>query len=197
MTGNARVRTQIRRRRYMEALRNNYERNMALALTDALTGLYNRRYMEAHLANLSRRSAQPDRSLALLMVDIDNFKHVNDTYGHPIGDEVLKAVASRLRHNVRPFDTVARWGGDEFIVVMPESDIKTCAIVGERLRGKVAQEAVEIGTNHGPISVTISIGAAATPLDRFDPADLIRRADEALYRAKDTGRNRVEASVAT
>ena len=193
----ARVRTQIRRRRYMEALRNNYERNMALALTDALTGLYNRRYMEAHLANLSRRSAQPDRSLALLMVDIDNFKHVNDTYGHPIGDEVLKAVASRLRHNVRPFDTVARWGGEEFIVVMPESDIKTCAIVGERLRGKVAQEAVEIGTNHGPISVTISIGAAATPLDRFDPADLIRRADEALYRAKDTGRNRVEASVAT
>jgi two-component system cell cycle response regulator len=187
----ARVRTQIRRRRYMEALRHNYERNMALALSDALTGLYNRRYMEAHLANLSRRTIHSERSLALLMVDIDNFKTVNDTYGHPIGDRVLRAVAERLQNNVRPFDTVARWGGEEFMVVMPETDNKVGCMVGERLRAKVAQAAVKVPTPEGEVSVTISVGVASTPLDGFDPALLIERADEALYRAKEQGRNRV------
>ena len=187
----ARVRTQIRRRRYMEALRHNYERNRALALSDALTGLYNRRYMEAHLANLSRRTIHSERSLALLMVDIDNFKTVNDTYGHPIGDRVLRAVAERLQNNVRPFDTVARWGGEEFMVVMPETDNKVGCMVGERLRAKVAQAAVKVPTPEGEVSVTISVGVASTPLDGFDPALLIERADEALYRAKEQGRNRV------
>ena len=193
----ARVRTQIRRRRYMAALRHNYERNMALALTDALTGLYNRRYMEAHLANLSGRSAQPDRSLALLMVDIDNFKQVNDSFGHPVGDKVLKAVAERLQHSVRPFDTVARWGGEEFMVVMPESDLKIGAMVAERLRAKVEQSPVDTGAPTQSVAVTISVGVAATPLDRFDPQSLIKRADEALYAAKEAGRNRVSASDAT
>jgi two-component system cell cycle response regulator len=189
----ARVRTQIRRRRYMEALRQNYERNMALALTDSLTGLYNRRYMEAHLSNLAHRTLHSDRKLALLMIDIDRFKAVNDSYGHPAGDKVLRAVAERLQHNVRPFDTVARWGGEEFMVVMPESDVKIGSMVAERLRAKVAQSAVEMDGMPGAIPVTISVGVAVTSLDGFDPAALIKRADDALYQAKEGGRNRIVA----
>jgi two-component system cell cycle response regulator len=190
----ARVRTQIRRRRYMEALRLNYERNMALALTDSLTGLHNRRYMEAHLGNLAQRATHSDRTMALLMIDIDRFKQVNDTYGHPIGDQVLRTVAERLQHSVRPFDTVARWGGEEFMVVMPEADEKIGRVVGERLRSKVEQAPITVTHSAGSLSITISIGVAASKPNGFDPHALIREADAALYRAKETGRNRVETA---
>jgi two-component system, cell cycle response regulator len=188
----ARVRTQIRRKRYMDALRANYERNMALALTDALTGLHNRRYMEAHLAGLVRRAAQSRRPLALLMVDIDQFKAVNDTHGHMVGDEVLRVVANRLQRNLRPFDTVARWGGEEFLVVMPEADRKIGLMVGERLRAKVAEGAVPVEGKAQGLPITISVGVAAAEEGIEDMSGLIRAADEALYRAKQNGRNRVE-----
>lgn len=190
----ARVRTQVRRRRYMEALRQNYERNMALALTDALTGLHNRRYMEAHLGNLAQRATHSERTLALLMIDIDHFKKINDTYGHPVGDEVLRAVAERLQNSVRPFDTVARWGGEEFMVVMPDADEKVGRVVAERLRAKVQQVAVSTSQTPTGIPVTISVGIAASQPNGFDPAVLIQAADAALYRAKEGGRNRVEAA---
>ncbi|MBI3506949.1 MAG: PleD family two-component system response regulator [Proteobacteria bacterium] len=190
----ARVRTQIRRRRYMEALRHNYERNMALALTDSLTSLHNRRYMEAHLGNLAQRATHSDRTMALLMIDIDRFKQVNDTYGHPIGDQVLRTVAERLQHNVRPFDTVARWGGEEFMVVMPEADEKVGRVVGERLRAKVEQVPITVTHPAGSLSITISIGVAASKPHGFNPQELIQTADAALYRAKEAGRNRVEAA---
>ncbi|MBL8807364.1 MAG: PleD family two-component system response regulator [Rhodospirillales bacterium] len=190
----ARVRTQVRRRRYMEALRQNYERNMALALTDALTGLHNRRYMEAHLGNLAQRAIHSERTLALLMIDIDHFKKVNDTHGHPVGDEVLRAVAERLQNSVRPFDTVARWGGEEFMVVMPDADEKIGKVVAERLRSKIEQLPVATSQPQGGIQVTISIGVAASQPNGFDPATLIQAADAALYRAKEGGRNRVEAA---
>jgi two-component system cell cycle response regulator len=190
----ARVRTQIRRRRYMEALRHNYERNMALALTDALTGLHNRRYMEAHMGNLAQRATHSDRTMALLMIDIDHFKRVNDNFGHPVGDQVLRAVAERLQHNVRPFDTVARWGGEEFMVVMPEADDKIGRVVAERLRAKVEHAPNVVDHAVGSIDITISIGVAASKPKGFDPAELIRDADAALYRAKQAGRNRSESS---
>jgi two-component system, cell cycle response regulator len=187
----ARVRTQIRRKRYMEALRANYERNMALALTDALTGLHNRRYMEAHLTGLVRRAAQSRRPLALLMVDIDRFKSVNDTHGHMAGDEVLRVVANRLQRNLRPFDTVARWGGEEFLVVMPEADRKVGLMVGERLRSKVADSPVVIPGRPTGLPITISVGVAAVEEGVEDVSALIRAADQALYRAKEAGRDRV------
>jgi two-component system cell cycle response regulator len=190
----ARVRTQVRRRRYMEALRQNYERNMALALTDALTGLHNRRYMEAHLGNLAQRATHSERTLALLMIDIDHFKKINDTYGHPVGDEVLRTVAERLQNSVRPFDTVARWGGEEFMVVMPDSDEKVGRVVAERLRAKVGQVPVTTSQTPDGIPVTISVGIAASQPNGFDPAVIIQAADAALYRAKEGGRNRVEAA---
>ncbi len=191
----ARVRTQIRRKRYMDALRANFERNMALALTDALTGLHNRRYMEAHLSSLVQRAAHSRRPLALLMIDIDHFKTVNDTYGHLAGDEALRVVANRLQRNLRPFDTVARWGGEEFLVVMPEADTKIGRMVGERLRSKVAAERIAIDGKEDGVEVTISVGVSATDGGLNDLPDLIRAADEALYRAKQGGRNRVEGPL--
>jgi len=176
----------------MDALRANFERNMALALTDALTGLHNRRYMEAHLSSLVQRAAHSRRPLALLMIDIDHFKTVNDTYGHLAGDEALRVVANRLQRNLRPFDTVARWGGEEFLVVMPEADTKIGRMVGERLRAKVAAERIAIDGKDDGVAVTISVGVSATDGGVSDLPDLIRAADEALYRAKQGGRNRVE-----
>jgi two-component system cell cycle response regulator len=192
----ARVRTQIRRRRYMDALRHNYERNMAMALTDALTGLHNRRYMEAHLGNLAQRAVHSERTMALLMIDIDHFKRVNDTYGHPVGDKVLRAVAERLQASLRPFDTVARWGGEEFMVVMPEADEKVGRMVAERLRAAVEAAPIAVDGIGEPLHVTVSVGAAAAGAKGFVPDELIRAADAALYRAKESGRNRVESAAA-
>ncbi len=187
----ARVRIQVRRRRYQEKLRANYERSMSLALIDPVTGLYNRRYATSHLATQIEQAHAGRRSIGLLMVDIDNFKRINDTYGHVAGDEVLRAVANRLSSHVRGFDTVARWGGEEFVVIMPEATQEIANNVAERLRRKVAGGPIVLSDGTGEVLVTVSIGAAATgPV--VDTADgLIRVADAAMYLAKRSGRNRV------
>ena len=187
----ARCRTQIRRKRFQERLRENYERNISLALTDSLTGLHNRRYLGMHLAALAERAAKSGKPLATLMVDIDRFKLVNDTYGHAVGDEVLRAVANRLSQHLRGFDTVARWGGEEFVIVMPETDGAVAASVADRLRRKVAGARVAVSAPVAELAVTVSIGVAATGPGVGSPEDLLRAADGALYEAKRTGRNRV------
>jgi two-component system, cell cycle response regulator len=187
----ARTGIQIRRKRLQDRLNENYRRSLSLALTDELTGLYNRRYLCAHLDELFARASQDGTGAALLLFDIDHFKRVNDTYGHAAGDEVLRELAARAVGTVRSVDLVARFGGEEFAVVMPETDPAVAAAVAERLRLAIAREPFALRSSGERMSITVSIGAAAM-LARGDGREhLFKRADEALYEAKRTGRNRV------
>ena len=164
--------------------------SLSLALTDSLTGLYNRRYFTAHLEGLMARIAEGAQGAAVLLLDVDLFKRVNDTYGHAAGDVVLREVAQRLARNVRSFDLVARYGGEEFVVVMPETALPIATMVAERLRAAIAEKPIAIGEIGREIPVTISIGIAVT-LEHGDSATgALARADEALYEAKASGRNR-------
>jgi two-component system cell cycle response regulator len=191
----ARARTQIRRRRYQDRLRANYEMSLALALTDSLTGVYNRRYLVGHLQGLVGRSTGTGKPVSLMMLDVDRFKAINDTHGHQAGDEVLREVAQRITHNVRNFDLVARYGGEEFVVVMPDTNAEIALMVAERLRSKMADQPFQV--SEGALSVTVSIGVACAPVGDEPAPGLLKRADEALYAAKERGRNRVTASAAT
>jgi len=187
----ARARTQVRRSRYYDLLRSHYERGLSLALTDSLTGLNNRRYMEQHLAELMRRTSSSGKPLSLIVGDIDHFKQVNDRYGHAAGDEVLKEVARRLTANLRSFDMVVRLGGEEFFVAMPEVGYEAALSVSDRLRRSVAEKPIQI-PGQDAIPVTISLGVTMADADEPMEAGL-KRADQAMYRAKQSGRNRVEA----
>lgn len=186
----ARVRTQIKRQRYQERLRDNYERSLVMALTDSLTGLYNRRYVTAHLGGMIERHKQTGKPLALLMFDIDFFKKVNDTYGHAAGDEVLVEMSRRVIDHVRSVDTVARLGGEEFVAVLPDTEEEVALVVAERLRYTMAADTFEMKAANVKQNVTISIGVAMLQSD--DSLDsLMNRSDEALYAAKGAGRNLV------
>jgi two-component system, cell cycle response regulator len=190
----ARARTQVRRSRYYELLRANYERGLSLALTDALTGLYNRRYMEQHLHELFARMRVSGKPLCMVLGDIDKFKAINDEHGHAAGDEVLKTVAKRLADHLRAFDMVIRLGGEEFACVLPDVDIASARIVAERLRLAICSQPFTVGENATPIDVSISIGLAeAGPQETA--GSVLDRADRAMYRAKQSGRNRVELAA--
>jgi two-component system cell cycle response regulator len=189
----ARVRTQVRKKRYTEKLRDNVQLSIEMAITDVLTGLHNRRYMESHLATLVEQANARGKPLTLLILDIDFFKSINDTYGHDAGDDVLREFAHRLKKSIRGIDLACRYGGEEFVVVMPDTDMTVAAMVAERLRRRIASEPFKIA--QGDKSVTISIGIAALGPDDT-PAHVLKRADQALYRAKHEGRNRVVADAA-
>ena len=192
----ARVRTQLRRKRYQDILRQNLQLSLEMAITDPLTGLYNRRYMETHLATLVQRATDRGRPISLLVIDIDYFKAVNDTHGHEAGDEVLREFGDRLIRNIRGIDLACRFGGEEFIVVMPDTDIDFAHLVAERLRREVAARPFAIHGGTEALDVTVSIGITGLhgPDDTVD--GLLRRADHALYRAKREGRNRVVSEAA-
>ena len=130
----ARTGTQVRRKRLQDRLQQNYQRGLSLALTDELTGLYERRYLLAHLDELIERVNQDGLSAAVLMLNVDHFKRVNDRYGHDAGDDVLRELAARTIDSVRSVDFAARWGGEEFVVVMPETDLANAAAVAEPAR---------------------------------------------------------------
>ena len=192
----ARVRTQMRKKRYADRLRHNVQLSLEMAITDQLTGLHNRRYMSRHLDNLVNSARDSGKPLAFLIMDIDFFKAVNDTHGHDIGDEVLKEFAKRIAANVRGIDLACRYGGEEFVVVMPDTEISYAYSIAERLRKSIETTPVKISRDPGKIGITISIGIAASE-GADDTADkLLHRADQALYRAKRSGRNRVVADAA-
>jgi two-component system cell cycle response regulator len=191
----ARVRTQIRKKRYTERLRDNVQMSIEMAITDALTGLYNRRYMESHMATLVEQALGRSKPLTVLVLDIDYFKSINDTHGHDAGDDVLREFAMRIRKSIRGIDLACRYGGEEFVVVMPETDIAVATLVAERLRRRIASEPFSIQQGSGLVELTISIGIAAlAPND--STATVLKRADQALYRAKRDGRNRVVQDAA-
>jgi two-component system cell cycle response regulator len=192
----ARVRTLIRQKRYTDFLRNNLDHSLELAVTDPLTGLHNRRYMSGQLGNLVRRAGRGGEPVAALLVDIDHFKMINDSFGHDVGDEVLREFAVRLATNVRAIDLACRYGGEEFVVIMPETSLETAQRIAERLRVHVAGSPFRVSKVGEPLGVTISIGVACTTGADDTPESLLKRADEAVYDAKAAGRNQVVARAA-
>ncbi|HEY0440711.1 MAG TPA: PleD family two-component system response regulator [Xanthobacteraceae bacterium] len=192
----ARVRTQIRKKRYSERLRDNVALSIEMAVTDGLTGLHNRRYMETHLSGLIEQATARGKPLSILVLDIDYFKAVNDGYGHDAGDDVLREFAMRVRKSIRGIDLACRYGGEEFVIVMPETDMAIASVVAERLRRRIASEPFPISQPGKRLDVTISIGLAGLAGPEDSAPALLKRADQALYRAKRDGRNRVVADAA-
>ncbi|WP_062202774.1 PleD family two-component system response regulator [Aureimonas sp. AU12] len=189
----ARTRTQVKRRRYDDSLRRSLQETIELATVDPLTGLYNRRFLDSHLAHAIERLRTEGKTLSLMIADIDHFKQINDGWGHDAGDDVLRQFAARAQHSIRAGDLACRIGGEEFVVLMPDVDCAAAEAIAERLRVTVAEETFQIGDER--ISVTVSVGfATLTPGDT--DATLLKRADLALYEAKRGGRNRVVALAA-
>ena len=187
----ARARTLMRRKRYQDALRRRLDQSLELAITDQLTGLYNRRFLFTQLDPLVQRAQCGGDAVSIMAIDIDHFKRCNDTFGHDVGDAVLREFAARLASNTRPSDYACRQGGEEFIVVMPRTSGDIACLAAERLRRSIAGSAFNIPGLDQPLDVTISIGVAATDGSDETTETLMKRADEALYEAKRSGRNRV------
>ena len=191
----ARVNTQIKRWRYTEQLRASVQASIELAVTDPLTGLYNRRYLETHLTSLIDHFINRGKSLAVLALDVDFFKPINDTYGHDAGDKVLQELAARIRENTRSIDLCCRTGGEEFVLVLPSTNMAAAHVIAERLRKSIASKVFTAGPVGG-IPVTISIGVATLSSAEDTLETLLKRADSALYAAKREGRNRVVQAAA-
>lgn len=185
----ARVRTQVRRKRFQERLRSSYEVSLSMALTDALTGLYNRRYLEVHMDKLMEKNREMRKTLAVLYLDIDHFKSVNDTYGHKVGDEILQGFAKRMLEGLRSFDLVARLGGEEFVAVLPEVIDDRSYRVAERLRTMIEGKPFACSAPGGSLQITASIGGTIIEPGEHTVADVLKRADACLYKAKQSGRN--------
>lgn len=192
----ARVRTQVRRKRFSDKLREAVQASMELAVTDALTGLHNRRYLDNHLAILFDDAKSRGRQLSILLLDVDRFKSVNDSYGHDAGDEVLREFADRVRALTRGIDIVARYGGEEIVIAVPDTALEGAQAVAERIRERVASMPFAIHRGARSIDVTVSVGVAARQARDASPSEMLKRADLALYRAKEQGRNRVIADAA-
>jgi diguanylate cyclase (GGDEF)-like protein len=160
-----------------------------LSTTDPLTGLWNFRYLSMSLAREIERSTRFDRPLAVLMLDLDHFKQVNDVHGHARGDTVLRELAQRVQEQIREVDTFARYGGEEFVVVLPETTVEGAAQLAERICEAIRREPFRV-EGEAPLDITLSIGGAAFPDHGSTPATLMRSADRALYVAKAEGRDR-------
>ena len=182
-----RVKSLLKKKAYLDKLCAKYEMAVQSAITDNLTGLYSRGYFDHFLDLEIKRSHRQKTPVALLMIDIDNFKQINDTFGHLAGDKILKQLGDLIRFNIREIDLAARYGGEEFAVVMSNTDTQEAEKAAERIR----QSIQENGFADSNSIVTVSIGIALFPLDAKSMDELIEKADTSLYKAKRDGKNRV------
>ncbi len=178
----ARTKTHVELKRAKEKL-------LRMAITDELTSLVNRRYFMGRLLHEYERTKRYESVFTVLMIDLDYFKNVNDTYGHQAGDTVLRTVSNSMKLSLRLSDIIGRIGGEEFAVILPETELSGAMIIGERIRKRV--EALDIIHKECKIKITISIGASSSSKDDLSIDEVLQRADTALYRAKENGRNRI------
>ena len=162
-----------------------------LSITDYLTGINNRRKFNESIKAEALRASRYNHPLSLLLIDIDNFKSVNDTYGHPFGDVVLKSLTTVLQLSIRETDILSRYGGEEFAIILPETEYETAKAVSERVRANIEKR--KLTTNNGEMSITVSVGLTTISSENIDPDKIIQLSDECLYEAKKLGKNRVEA----
>lgn len=192
----ARLGAQLRRKRYADQLRTMLDDGMRRAITDPLTELPGRRYLEPHLERLFTQARSEGRSLAVLLFDLDHFKLLNDQHGHNAGDEALRAFADRLRAGIRASDLAVRYGGEEFLVLAPDTGADAAAAQAARICQALARDDLALGSNGASVSLTVSAGVAAICDSDTAPSDLIARADAALGAAKANGRNQVRIAAA-
>jgi two-component system, cell cycle response regulator len=184
----------IQRAQVIESTKTENARLEVLAHTDALTQTLNRRALTARLSSELERARRYESVLSLLMIDLDHFKDVNDTYGHLVGDDVLRETAGLLQQTIRSVDVVARYGGEEFVIVLPETPLSGAVTFAERIRVLIEKHPFRNGSEGGSLQITASVGVAVFPSEGVDTVDeLLSKADEALYRAKADGRNKVTA----
>ena len=187
--------TQIKRKRYTDVLRERLDRNLEAAVTDVLTGLHNRRYMTGQLQSMVARANHGGDTIAALILDLDHFKQINDSFGHDAGDEVLREFAVRLATNVRAVDLPCRLGGEEFVVIMPGTSLEDARHVAERIRRDVSREPFRARGMGEGLMVTVSVGVAAS-MPGDTPESLLKRADQGVYEAKALGRDQVVTRAA-
>jgi len=157
-----------------------------MAITDGLTDLFNRMHLFSRFEEEFNRAKRLKNNLGCIMLDIDHFKSINDKYGHLTGDEVLKEISLRLRNSIRIYDVLGRYGGEEFLIVLPDTDFENAKSLAERIRDKIKEKLI------ANIRVTISLGITSIQEKDETINDMIKRTDEALYKAKNSGRDRVE-----
>lgn len=191
----ARIVTQMKRKWYNDCLRQSVQQTIEMAVKDPLTDLHNRRYFENHFSSLFEKAQSSSKPLSAIMCDIDHFKSVNDTYGHDVGDAVIRECSLRIRKSIRNIDVACRYGGEEFVILMPDTNIELAQIVAERIRSEVSAHPVIAANGAHQVPITVSMGVSCIE-DGDDTAKLLKRADVALYNAKRNGRNRVVAEAA-
>jgi diguanylate cyclase (GGDEF)-like protein len=173
------------------------ERQRGLSRRESLTGCFNRRAFYELFPREVDRARRLGQGVAVLFLDIDHFKLINDRHGHETGDRVLQQLSARLRGIIRETDLLFRWGGEEFVILMPHTGPGEGPALAERVRAAVAERPFVASDSHPEVSVTVSLGVAGSAVWPIDPDALLARADAACYRAKESGRNRVETEMAT
>ncbi|MBC7963561.1 MAG: diguanylate cyclase [Steroidobacteraceae bacterium] len=187
----ARVKVHLKIKKLQDDLKHSNELLLELSNTDHLTGLFNRRYMMDALEKEVQRCTRKGGNLSLIMLDIDHFKKVNDTYGHLQGDEVLKRVATLMQKELRSYDCAARYGGEELVSILPDSTLREAVFVADRIR--LSLQGLKFSGDLSALNLTASLGVACFPVPGITTVDgFIKLTDDALYRAKKNGRNRVE-----